>query len=99
MTKFTVENAAVLSKALAERNLMSEEDAGAFAMALSEINDEAGKLFSTLVPALMAGINGDADIKDLIWDVEESCAHIHHHAKECKLPDDVDPWIHLHLKQ
>jgi hypothetical protein len=99
MSQFTVENANNLASALAERGLMSPEEAGAFALALSEIYDETTKLFATLVPALMAGISGDRNLKDLLWDIQESSAHIHHHAKECKLADDLDPWVHLHLKE
>lgn len=99
MFQFTIKNAAATARALAEHGLMSQEDAGTFAMALSEIHDETTKLFSALVPALLTGIKHHDDLKDLIWDIQESCAHIHHHAKECKLTDDVDPWIHLHSKQ
>ena len=77
---------------------MSKEEAGVFAVAFSEIRDETEKLFGNLLPRLMAALKDSGDVKDIAWDVQESCSHIHHHAKECKLPDYSDPWIHLHGK-
>jgi hypothetical protein len=99
MMEFTVSDAVLLGEALADHKVMSKDQAGAFAVALSEIRDETEKLFSELLPRLMAELTDSQKLKNLSWDVQESCSHIHHHAKECKLPDEVDPWIHLHGKE
>jgi hypothetical protein len=99
MIAFTISDATLLGEALANRGVMSSEEAGILAVALSEIRDETEKLFSELLPQLIAALKSSGDLKDLAWDVQESCSHIHHHAQECKLPDYSDPWVHLHGKK